>query len=228
MTFSTQDELIDAGITLINRLVSDSRRIFDSLPKGLDGEDENNRLAVCKHLMMNGSLLASQLCSAATRDEVLLATLGVKTLFENELNASFIFRHPRKRDDIERIYSLCKEFFDQGNDDDAIKFKFGGKSIPERCRAIDKPDDYLVYKVLSSYTHMAIKTSRLHSDKWKPYAKAKCFQLATVATLNTNGVVIEQFGVEDSGVAGTEVEDFFLNVNHFLNSLGHDEPVDFR
>jgi len=149
-------ELFQLGLSLAKKLRKDNDA----------GEKDSSRRAVLKGFLISGCQLSGQIIEAVSREHLVLALIGLRSLLEFDINSSYIFDHPKHRHDSEWIYDLCKDLFDRANDLGKFKNKLGGVGIKQRAKEIGRPDLYEKnYAGLCDYSHLILRPPFLNKTE---------------------------------------------------------------
>ena len=152
---------IKEGLDLSHRITTFTFSTLKKFPEidGL-GEIEANRAVVAKAFLISGAKLCRQIIHLVSKKCLDLPLIGLRTLLEFNIDANYIFEHPKHKDDLEWIDNLCKDVFDRTNNIELLKSKLGGTDLRKRCESIGAIELYdKNYVSLCDYTHLMLRQS---------------------------------------------------------------------
>lgn len=148
--------------------------ISERYPK--DKINKFNSRSLAKHFLLVNMQLAGQTLMAARQGSTILASHGIRSLVENEINAKYVFAHKDNQTDSHRVDKLASQFLAATRFRSRIKSRFDGKSLRHRAKSVRKLTVYNHhYAELSGYGHslgvaMALNDEQRFINKTVEYA----------------------------------------------------------
>jgi hypothetical protein len=192
------EEIKKQANSLLNDSINEFNRTRDAIKdvEAEKNEKESKRRAIAKKNLMESGQLAAQIIHTLNANGILLSLIGLRSLVESYINTRYTFAHPQKAGDMEWVYSVCSDYFDRGNDPEAIKSNLHEKRICERAESIGEKELYnKTFSSLCNYTHMMIYTALLNNPE-KSEAFARDAYVLTITLMHDiNAILQESFNV---------------------------------
>ncbi len=117
--------------------------------------------AIAKTIILSACKLSGQIIDAVRLGHLLLAVIGMRTLFEIMINTTYIFNHPKAKRDVRHMRRVCKDILRTTNKKRGriVHSRIDGKGIEARANEIGLLRLYKTsYRGLSDWSHLAMRT----------------------------------------------------------------------
>jgi|GEM_PF-2528708 len=166
------DELLKAGIILTDKI--------DQLPRG--NSDQVAYCAYLKNFSVGSAELGHDIIGAAKDNKVLLASIGVRAIVENVIDAAYLSSKP-----ITERPSVALSWFDLANDPNANKSQLDHGNIWKRAAEAGQDFSDLLdgeYSIFSNFVHSTAKRALLQMDDHRQLAMYKAIAATLKAYAN--------------------------------------------
>jgi hypothetical protein len=108
----------------------------------------------CNFFSVGSQMLAYQIWWNLENGNLLIALIGLRSLFEDLINVRFIYYHPKHEDDLQWTEEICNDFLQRSKDQSARKSKLGEATLLTRAKQVEFEQLYFdVYADLCNYSH---------------------------------------------------------------------------
>ena len=179
------DEALQEAVRLNNRKNQIGTEIIRKIGVPRSKHNPNHGVqAIAKTFILSGCKLSGQIIDAVRIGHLLLAVIGMRTLFEMMINATYAFNHPKHRHDVRHMRRVCKDILKTTNKKRGrvVHSRIDGKGVEARAKEIGLLRLYKTsYRGLSDWSHLVTRTPFIsQQEPGEKFGKAVASQALTI------------------------------------------------
>lgn len=160
-----------------------------------------------KNFVFSGCKLAGQILDSLRLGHIQIAVVGTRTLFEMSVNAVYIFKNPKRKNDIRHMRKVCRQIIRLANKKRKVNHSRIDGTFKTRLEEIGMKHLYQGdYRIMSDWAHLMIRTIEISADPQKASKLAIETAAKTLDSLhNTFDSVASFYGFELPSTLEAEV-----------------------